>query len=172
MSRLSRADSNQLVPVDACYPAAIHSDKLVGVEHNTDLGTDGSRGEVLGEVNSNVAVVTVAGNNLTPDALVVGTSLCVLSSVDVGDALTVVESATLAVLASLDLNASLLFVLSPLSSFETQKSALDVKSAHTRVFRPTNCSNLPDRLSDLASSGCFSISVLSHLYVIMIIQYT
>ena len=57
------------------------------------MGADGSGGEVLGEHSSHMTVVTVAGDDLAPDGLVVGSSLCVLGSVDVGDTLSMVENA-------------------------------------------------------------------------------
>lgn len=109
----------------------MYSDKLVRVEHDAERRSDGSGGEVLGEVSSHVAVVTVAGNNSSPNAFIVGTSLCVLGFVDVGNALAVVENAGFAVLASFDLKKSLSLMLSSLTSLESQESALDVKSART-----------------------------------------
>ena len=67
------------------------SDGSVGVEHDAEDSALGTAGEVLSELGLDEAGVTVAGHNLAPHGLVVGTSLLVLSFVDVGDALSVVE---------------------------------------------------------------------------------
>ena len=53
------------------------SDLLVGVEHNSDLASHVVGGEVLLELYADSTVVTVAGNDLAPFALVIGTGLSV-----------------------------------------------------------------------------------------------
>ena len=129
MSRLSRLMSFSCLVLNSALSKLEYSDKLVRVEHHAEGGADGSGGEVLGEVSSHVAVVTVAVNNSAPNAFIVGTSLCVLGFVDVGNALAVIENAGFAVLASFNLEKSLSLMLGSLTSLESQESALDVKSA-------------------------------------------
>ena len=75
------------------------------------------------------AAVAVAGDDLAPSALEISTSLCVLGSVDVGDALSVVEGRRLAVLAAFNSDEGLAFVLVPLTALESHKSSFDVESA-------------------------------------------
>ena len=65
-----------------------------------------------------------------PDALVVVTSLSVLRSVNVGNALSVVERACLAIVATLDLHKNLRLVLSPLTASETHENCFLVQSTH------------------------------------------
>ena len=134
MSRLSRLLSLSYLVLNSALSKLEYSDKLVRVEHDAEGGADGSGREVLGEVSSHVAVVTVAVNNSAPNAFIVGTSLCVLGFVDVGNALAVIENAGFAVLASLDLEESLSLMLSSLTSLEAQESALDVKSKSNVIF--------------------------------------
>ena len=106
------------------------SDLLVWVHHNSDLGSNGLWGEVLGEFGSDESGVSVAGDNLSPDALVVNSSVGVLLSVDEGDALSVVPDSGLSVIASLNLDEREVLLLSSLSSLESNESALGVKSTH------------------------------------------
>jgi hypothetical protein len=54
------------------------SDLLVGVEHESNLTSHVVGGEVLLELDADCTVVTVAGNDLAPLALVIGTGLSVL----------------------------------------------------------------------------------------------
>ena len=70
-------------------------------------------------------------DDLSPHSLVVGTSLCVLGFVDVGDALSVVESGCGAFVDVLDLEHGLVLLLSALAAFEVQKDCLLVESART-----------------------------------------
>ena len=46
------------------------SDLFVGVEHNSEGATHGSGGEVLGESDTDTAVVAVGGNDFAPGASV------------------------------------------------------------------------------------------------------
>ena len=68
------------------------------------------------------------GRDSAPDALVVDASLLVSGSVDVGNALAVVEGASLAVLAALDGKKSGVLFLSSLASLESEESRLRVES--------------------------------------------
>ena len=104
------------------------SDRLVWVHHNSDLGTNSSWWEVLGEFSSDETTVSVAADNLTPDAFVVDSNLGVLLLVNECNALAVVPDSCLTVLASLDLDESLSLLLSSLSTSESHESALSVKS--------------------------------------------
>ena len=104
------------------------SDGSIGVEHHSELATDGSRGEVFSEFSLHDAAVSVRVHNLAPDALEVGTILCVLCSVNVGNALSVVERAGLAVVETLDSYERLGFVLGPLSASESKENRFLVQS--------------------------------------------
>ena len=70
-----------------------HSDASVGIQHDSQGGTKGSGRQVLGKLGSHHTVVSVAGDNLTPTALEVGSSLGVLCFPDISDTLAVVEFA-------------------------------------------------------------------------------
>ena len=107
------------------------SDLLVRVEHNSQGGSEGIRGEVLGESCSHHTAVTVAGNNFSPSGFVVSAVDGVLGSVHVSDALSVVEDCIFAVVASLNFKESLLLMLVSLTTLVTGKNTLDVKSVHT-----------------------------------------
>ena len=104
------------------------SDLLVGVHHDSDGGAEGARWKVLDELGAHKAALSVGGDNLAPDALVVDASLLVSGSVDVGNALAVVEGASLAVLAALDGKKSGVLFLSSLASLESEESRLRVES--------------------------------------------
>ena len=67
-------------------------------------------------------------HDLAPDALEVGTILSVLRSVNVGNALSVVERAGLAVVETLDSYERLGFVLGPLSASESKENRFLVQS--------------------------------------------
>jgi hypothetical protein len=111
------------------------SDGFVGVEHDAESAAAHSPGrQVLGKLGTDEAVVTVAGDDLAPDGLVAGFSLCVLRFVDVGDALSVVESGGLALVASVDLKDGLALNLGPLTTLKVQEGGLLVKSA-TKIRR-------------------------------------
>ena len=70
----------------------------------------------------------MGGGDTTPDGLVVDASLRVLLSVNVGDALSVVEGAGSTVLAVLDGNEGAVVFLGSLSSLESSEDALGVQS--------------------------------------------
>ena len=104
------------------------SDLLVWVEHNSDLGSHSLWWQVLGEFGSDEAGVSVTADNLTPDALVVYSSAGILLSEDECDAFSMVPGGGGSVIASLNLDKSLSFLLSSLSTLESHERALGVKS--------------------------------------------
>ena len=67
------------------------SDSSVGVEHHTEGASNSTRRQVTGESRLNHTCDAVGAAHLAPDGLVVGTFLFVLSFVDEGDTLSVVE---------------------------------------------------------------------------------
>ena len=67
-------------------------------------------------------------HDFAPDALEVGTILSVLRSVNVGNALSVVERAGLAVVHAFDAHERLGFVLSPLTASEAKENRFLVQS--------------------------------------------
>ena len=67
------------------------SDSSVGVEHHTEGASNSTRRQVTGESRLNQTCDAVGAAHLAPDGLVVGTSFFVLSFVDEGDTLSVVE---------------------------------------------------------------------------------
>lgn len=69
----------------------MRSDSSVGVEHHAEVSTNSAGREVLAELSLDEARVSVAGSDFAPHGLEVGASLLVLGSVNVGDALSVVE---------------------------------------------------------------------------------
>ena len=112
-----------------------NSDLLVGVEHDSDGGSHGSWGQVLGELGADEAALAVGSGNLTPDALVVDASLGVLAAVDEGNALAVVEGAGRTILAVADGNESSVLSLGSLTSLEAKEDALGVKSTAEQSTR-------------------------------------
>jgi hypothetical protein len=72
--------------------------------------------------------MTVGAADLAPDALVVGTSLFVLSFVNEGDTLSVVEQRRLGVVAALNLQERLLHELGALTALETGEHGVLVQS--------------------------------------------
>ena len=112
-----------------------NSDLLVGVEHNSDGVTHGSWWEVFGELDANDAALAVGGGDLAPNALVVDTSLGVLGSVNVGNALAVVPSACLTVLDVAEGDEGGVLFLGSLSSLEAEENALSVQSARNGETR-------------------------------------
>ena len=104
------------------------SDLFVGVEHNSARGTHGSRGEVLGESDSDTTVNSVRGDNLTPSALVVLAGLGVLTFPDVSNALSVVELGRGTVNTALDVDEGLSLMLESLTASEASEDGLLVES--------------------------------------------
>ena len=117
--------------------SCICSDSSVGVEHDADLAAHVAWGQVVGELGLDETGVAVAAGDLAPDGLVVGTSLFVLSFVDIGDTLSVVESAGLGVVAALNLEESLLDNLPALSTLETNKGSFLVQSKANQLAPQT-----------------------------------
>ena len=94
-------------------------------------------GQVVGELGLDETGVAVAGSDLSPDGLVVGTSLFVLSFVDISDTLSVVEAAGLGVVAAFNLEESLVLGLPTLSTLETNKGGFLVQSKTDQLATPT-----------------------------------
>ena len=114
-------------------PAALNassgsSDGSIGVEHHSERTANGAGWQVSSELGLDDAAVSMGVNDLAPNALEVGTSLSVLRSVNVGNALSVVESACLAIVATLDLNENLRLMLSSLATSETHENCFLVQS--------------------------------------------
>ena len=108
----------------ACW----YSDGFVGVQHDSKSGTNGSWGEVFGELCTNKPVVAVAGNDSSPHGLVAGVSLHVFGLEDEGNALSVVEGGCKTIIAVLDLQDCVLLGLSGLSTSEIHKCCFLVQS--------------------------------------------
>jgi hypothetical protein len=104
------------------------SDRSVGVEHHADGAAHGAGRQVVGESCLDHARMTVGAADLAPDALVVGTSLFVLSFVNEGDTLSVVEQRRLGVVAALNLQERLLHELGALTALETGEHGVLVQS--------------------------------------------
>ena len=90
--------------------------------------THGLGWQVAEESSLHEAGVTVGAADLAPDGLVVGTFLFVLSFVDIGDALSVVEEGGLGVVAALNLEHWSLDFLSALCTLEMDKDRFLVES--------------------------------------------
>ena len=104
------------------FPYSLFSSVLfVWIEHESDFGTHGSWWQVSLEVNSDGSVVTVSVDNSTPMNSEFGVVDGVLASEDISDSSSKVESGTSLIWAVLDVNQSLAFVLSGLSSSESSE---------------------------------------------------
>ena len=104
------------------------SQSSVGVKHNSESSTHGTRREILGELGLDETRVSVVSNYLAPRCFEMGTSLFVLSSVNVCNALSMIESRWFAFVNVLNFEDCLIFLLSALSTFEVQKDCLLVES--------------------------------------------
>lgn len=82
----------------------------------------------MGESSLHHTGHTVGAAHLTPDSLVVGTSFFVLSFVDEGNTLSVVEARGLNIVASFNLKKGLVDVLLALTTFETSEHGSLVQS--------------------------------------------
>lgn len=107
----------------------MYSQASVGVKHDSEGGTESAGRKVPGELSADKAGVSVVSDNFAPHALVIGTFLCVLGFVDVGNALSVVESSSSAFVDALNLEHGLVLLLSALAAFEVQKDCLLVESS-------------------------------------------
>jgi hypothetical protein len=137
------------------------SDGFVGVEHDAESAAAHSTGrQVLGELGADEAVVSVAGDDFTPDGLVAGFSLCVLRFVDVGDALSVVESGGLALVATVDLEDGLALNLGPLTTLKVQEGGLLVKSGQILDVQGATYLTGADLCAELFFSTSFPIFML------------
>ena len=88
--QLALASYHERACLATCLRSKRISDLLVGVHHDSDAGADSAGWEVLDELATNQAALSVGRGDFAPDALVVDTSLLVLGSVDEADALTVI----------------------------------------------------------------------------------
>lgn len=138
-----------------------HSDGLVWVEHDSDVGTSGASGDVLGELNSDHTVVTVGAHDGTPLASISGVVGDVFDLVDVGDSLTHVPLGGGNIVAVLDHDKGLVFLLMILSSSERSEDTLLIES---------HWLSLVVDLGTLLSICGFSFLYHSFSFVIMIIQ--
>ncbi len=128
MENQSKPTTAQLTNSLSNFTGFMYSDSSVGVEHHTELGTHSSWGKVLSELSLNEAWVTVGCCDFAPHCFEIGTSLFVLSSVDVSNTLSEVESSGGAVVSSLDLEDSLVLLLGALSTLEVSKDCFLVQS--------------------------------------------
>lgn len=104
------------------------SDGLVWVEHDSDGGSHGSGGDVLGESNSDGSGVSVGLDNLTPAASESSVIDGVLDLIDIGNSLSEIPGGSLLVVAVLESHESLVFSLGLDSSSESGEDSLDVQS--------------------------------------------
>ena len=126
-SRAQLSLQRLVVSLEASYNSKRISDLLVGVEHDAEGAAHGTRRKVPLEGGTDNTALAVGGDNLAPDGLVLQAGLGVVLLVDVRDALAVVPSAGLAVLAALDVDEGSVVLLRPLASLETHENALGVK---------------------------------------------
>ena len=94
---------------------------FVWVEHDSNFGTHGSWWQVSLEVDSDGSHVSVSVDNSTPMNSEFGVVDGVLSSEDVSDSSSEVESGTSLISAVLNVDDSLALVLSGLSSSESSE---------------------------------------------------
>ena len=104
------------------------SHSLVWVEHDSNLGSNGSWWHVLGEVNSDLALVTVCLDDGSPHNSISSVVYGVLALENIGNSLTHVPSGTGDIVAVLDSDQSLVFSLSGFSSSESSKGCFLIKS--------------------------------------------
>ena len=81
---------------------------LVGVEHDSDEGAHGVRGDVLLERNSDSTSGTVGVDDLTPGASITSVILSVLHLVDIGNALAEIPLGAGLILAVFNMNQCLI----------------------------------------------------------------
>ena len=127
--RPSSAPSLDELVAATCDNSKRISDLLVGVEHDSELRAHRSGRQVLLEDGAHRSALAVRGGDLAPDALVLEGGLGVVLSVNVRDALAVVEDAGAAVLAALDGDEGGVLFLRPLAALEAHENALGVESA-------------------------------------------
>ena len=113
------------------------------------MAADGTRWEVSSEFSFHGAAVSVRVHDPAPDALVVGTILSVLRSVNVGNALSMVESARFTIVDVLNFHKNLGLVLSPLCTSESHENCFLVQSTQHNIsdHRKRSKLSLPDWLS-------------------------
>ena len=138
-----------------------HSDGLVWVEHDSDVGASSTSRNVLGEFDSNHTVVSVSAHDGTPLDSVSGVVGSVFNLVNVGNSLTHVPLGGSKIGAVLDHDEGLVLLLMILGSSETCEDTLLIES---------NWLSLVVDLSTLLSICGFSFLYHSFSFVIMIIQ--
>lgn len=101
----------------------------VGIEHDSHKSTHSFGRKVLLEVDSHKSISTMGSHDSSPD----GSVLCVVlegrSLVDVSNSLSSIVFSGLLVLATLDVDQSLVFILMSLASSESNESSFHVESA-------------------------------------------
>jgi hypothetical protein len=139
-----------------------NSDGSVWVEHDSEVGSSGASGDVLGEFDSNHTGMSVGGHDRTPLNSISSVAGDGLNLVNIGNSLSEVEFGTLDVIAVLDHDQSLVLLLMILSSSETGEDSLLIESNWLGF--------VVDGLSFDLSISSFSFLYHSFSFVIMIIQ--
>lgn len=139
-----------------------NSDGSVWVEHDSEVGSSGASGEVLGELDSDHTGVSVGGHDGTPLNSISSVAGGGLNLVNIGNSLTKVEFGTFDVGAVLDHDQNLVLLLMILSSSETGEDSLLIESNWLGF--------VVDSLSLDLSISSFSFLYHSFSFVIMIIQ--
>tara|TARA_B110000238_G_C15982287_1_gene376543 strand:+ start:385 stop:864 length:480 start_codon:yes stop_codon:yes gene_type:complete len=143
---------------------------FVWVEHDSNFGAHGSWWQVFLEVDSDGSDVSVSVDDGTPMNSEFGVVDGVLSSEDISDSSSEVESGTSLITAVLDVDDSLALVLRGLSSSESSKETVLVESdwlSFVILLLSVSFSNVIFCLLLLN----FRSFCHSSLFVIMIIQY-
>ena len=110
---------------------------LVGIEHNSDLRSEGSGGEVSVEDSSDNSGVSVLLDDLAPPDSVSCVVLQSFGLVDVGDSLSKIVIGVFSLVDALNGEEVLSLVLIPLASLESSEDALSVESAKIRYSHLT-----------------------------------
>ena len=147
-----------------------HSYGSVWVEHDSDVGTSSASSDVLGELDSNHAVVSMGAHDGTPLDSISGVVGGGFNLVDIGNSLTHVELGALEVVAVLDGHQSLVLLLMVLGSSEGSEDTLLIESNWLSFVVDGLSLNLGS--GSLWGSFWSSLSFFSHSFsfVIMIIE--
>ena len=108
---------------------------LVGVEHHSDLGAEGSGREVSIEDSSDGSGVSVLLNDLAPPHSVSCVVLEGFGLVDVGDSLSKIVIGVFSLVDALDGEEVLSLVLVPLAPLESSEDALSIESAQISLSK-------------------------------------
>ena len=101
----------------------------VGVEEDSDSGSNSSGRQVVLESSNADTVGTVGSADGSPDASVFGVIFGVMGLVNVGTSLSPIEGSALSIVDTLDLQEDLVLVLSLLGSSESSENGLNPQSA-------------------------------------------